>query len=91
MDSAAVPKDPPKFPLYFFDQVSLTVIYSSGSQLRTRDSFCLQPFKRNQMKRTRSILYFIAANEGSQLGDGRYEAPGPVRAFIRVHSDTFIL
>lgn len=82
MNSAAAPKDPPKFPLYFFDQVSVTVIDSSGSRLRTRDSFCLQPLKRNQMKRTRSILYFIAANEGSQLGDGRYEAPRPVRAFI---------
>lgn len=74
MSSAAALKDSPNFPLYFFDQVSRTVIHYSGSRLKRPDistaaSFLLQPSKRNQTKR--SIFYFIVSSEGSQLGDGR--------------------
>lgn len=36
---AAALKDPPSSPLYFFDQVSLTVIRSSGSRFKPPASF----------------------------------------------------
>lgn len=76
MDSTGAPKNTPSKPVYFFDQVSPTLMhyyiiyiqYILKGIIKLR-RFFLRPFKRDQTKKTRDISYFILTNEGSQLGD----------------------